>query len=243
MNILSVDYDYFQRLKDKNTDVSSVFSSYPDGVDLPTSISNVVWASHYASPAQRTFIEQVEPDWDELEIMQGILLAQDKNIPVAVTQSHIHAYRFIKELCDTDEELFVTNVDMHHDYRNDNSQLDCGNWIGHLHDEWGDNFKWGWTANPIGLDSYGFTQEERDRAMLCGLNKLIGMQFDAVFICRSDQWTPPHIDEGFEELVNTVKGHFENVFLEKDIDKPRDISLYISELEKQTRKFVEEQGR
>ena len=50
LRVLSIDFDYFQ-VVDKDT----VQSCYPDGIDLDTSLSTVVWASHYAIPSQKGY--------------------------------------------------------------------------------------------------------------------------------------------------------------------------------------------
>lgn len=236
LRVLSIDFDFFQ-IVDRDT----LFGCYPDGIDLPTKQSTLVWASYYANPKTEAKLYGVSINKDELSAMQDILYEQNKNIPVLIAQSHRHIYEFIINTMEqsgrTDKDgLCVSNVDMHHDFRNGNTELDCGNWITHLNEIY-PSMGIEWIANPVSKEMYKL--EGRDGADIIP-TCLAGMrenQFDAVFLCRSDNWLPPHLDVYFTELCEMITGHFSNVKYEKGIFDTREYE----ELAAEERKFLERQ--
>ena len=230
MRVLSIDYDYFQK-----TSIETVMKHYPDGVDLPTKLTEITWASHYANPYSAASINAVEVNREELELMEEIIENQRTDLPVMVANSHVHIYNFIHEHC-TDKKLYITNVDMHHDMFNDDSELDCGNWVSHILKDYGEeNVGLRWISNPISGEAFGFDEEElsieRKGRMLfpTSVSDILDKQFDLVFLCRSDTWTPPHLDEGFNELMETCLYHFGRILIEESVKKPRDISLLVEQ--------------
>lgn len=235
MKILSIDYDYFQQVS-----VDTMRKCYPDGIDLPTDVSNIVWASKYADPRIGKLIEKVALNEKELDLAIDILNNQSADIPVMVTNSHIHAFHFILDnvlnefghknlsLLEGDT-LELVNVDMHHDILNENERLDCGNWIGQLLKKFDPPFSWQWISNPVSDEMYGLSKKEDPQwcfPIETSLEKIKDEQFDAVFLCRSDNWSPPHLDYGFTMLGKIILNHFNrdklvaNIFLdnERNID-------------------------
>jgi predicted O-methyltransferase YrrM len=47
-------------------------------------------------------------------------------------------------------------------------------------------------------------------------------KFDLIFLCRSDTWTPPHLDPYFDELYQILTNNFEGGIIDPQITKPRD---------------------
>lgn len=211
---LSIDYDYFQ-----TPSKEIIQGCYPDGIDLPTSTSNIVWGLKYAEFDKQ--LRSVDLNWDEIEMAQQIFLNQKPDIPVMVAQSHINAYDFVFDHSKENEKIVLVNVDMHHDYFNDNEELDCGNWIRKISEKIEDKLKWLWIANPVGLECYGFSKEDTEGIILKTLADIKDKTFDGIFLCRSDQWSPPHLDYGFTELLYTLSEHFDNVLVQQGILKPR----------------------
>ena len=134
--------------------------------------------------------------------------------------------------------MFLVNVDMHHDMFNANKQLDCGNWLGYIRQEY--NHDGIWIANPVSADMYGLTDDdlpETSRRKRLGeliptSTKIIqDEQFDLIFLCRSDNWLPPHLDERFSEMCDVIQGCFHHVMMEQNIDKPRNWQKYIKSIE------------
>lgn len=222
MNVLSIDFDYFQKVtKDQ------VQEYYPDGIDGSTEMSEIVWGSHYASFGEK--IREIDIMEEELDRLEQTLLSQNPDCPVMIANSHKHIYDFILEN-KNDEKIGLVNIDMHHDIINDNPNLDCGNWIKHLlneETERGNKVNLAWIANPISLSTYGLEDtfgggDERFRGLVQNsVESIKDESFDIIFLCRSDIWTPPHLDKYFTELCSLIQGHFTEVLQEQNINVPR----------------------
>ena len=107
--------------------------------------------------------------------------------------------------------------------------------ISHIMKDFGDkNVGLQWISNPISCDVYGFTDSEKQHNGInlfpTSVSVLTDETFDLVFLWRSDTWTPPHLDYGFEELVTTCLHHFENVIIENDVKEPRNIATLVKQL-------------
>ena len=206
-----------------------MLKAYPDGIDLDTEASVAEWEYCYAKDRlDRNELSEVRINSSELRMLRKILFNQDTSIPVMIANSHRHIYNFVRSNVADNEPLDIINVDMHHDMINHNEALDCGNWVTHLgkiRKAAGEKMGFKWIANPISLDVYGFTNEEiRNELKNIVRNSLSAIkdeQFDAIFLCRSDMWTPPHLDKHFAKLCDAIMSYFVNVAMEHGIDEPR----------------------
>ncbi len=213
--VLSIDFDYFQDV------MPETLKYYPEGRELGASESQAVWQECYAKHAGE--LQKVRINHSLLTRMKTILCTQDTSIPVLITQNHKDAYWFIKQhaLCGG---LDLVNVDLHHDIINGNKYLDCGNWISHTMQEF-ENIKFRWIARKVSGECYGIKEEERKfLSVSYGLDSIMDEKFDAVFICRSDMWLPPHLDTYFDEIKETCLGHFDGVDVEFYVDSLRDLN-------------------
>lgn len=212
MNILSIDFDFFQY------PTKEELLNYPDGVDLPSDISEITWSMH------RRNTKDVQFDYRNFRKIIDIITEQKPCVPVQIVNSHIHAYNFIKSIYDS-TPLTVYNIDYHHDLFNNNEKLDCGNWLRFVKKDFNANIRWITKKNSI--DTYGI---EKDIVKKChiafGLNELENIQFDAIFICRSDPWTPPQFDKHFDKLLKLCCNKFDKVIGTKDIRTPRKVYEY-----------------
>lgn len=234
MKVLSIDFDYFQDVtKDQ-------LKLYPDGVDLPTYLTECTWGSHYASNGKE--LRQIGIRHDELEKVKEILKNQDPNIPVMIANSHVNIYDFIYTYADGCANLDITHIDMHHDFINKSPKLDCGNWLSHIMQEFKPTCKTTvkWIANPISVDIFGLddilAKRKEFGEIEDTLDSIANTQYDMVFMCRSDTWTPPHLDSYFSELCDLITSHFDDVLTEKGITQPRTLFL---KLETQMREAVQ----
>lgn len=224
MKILSIDFDYFQDITKEQ------LSLYPDGVDNPTYLSEIVWGNHYASDGDE--LRKIGLLSNEYKSLINLLEEQNPDVPVLITNSHVSIYDFINEHLSADEDLDIHNIDFHHDMINSNDCLDCGNWIGYImkeRNELGLRTLFSWIHNPISLQVYGmegyferlFKSRKLKNRVFSSINNITERKFDAIFLCRSDTWTAPHLDEYFSNLCNLMKDHFGAVDIEKGIDEPR----------------------
>ena len=44
----------------------------------------------------------------------------------------------------------------------------------------------------------------------------------AIFLCRSDVWLPPHLDQPFNDIAEFIKGQFTNVQIRPCVTAPRE---------------------
>jgi hypothetical protein len=141
---------------------------------------------------------------------------------------------------------------MHHDIINDNDQMDCGNWIKFLienRDKKGLKTGLNWIANPISLDLYGIRDMFEEEGECFGhssesLDCIAGQKFDAIYLCRSDTWTPPHLDKYFDALRVLIMSHYDTVMMEKAVEKPREEYIKIaSQISGLLKKAQEENAR
>lgn len=213
MKVLSIDFDYFQ---DVTPEV--LINCYPDGKDLPTALTMMTWTSHYA----HSYDELMSVKIDEKHLSQicKIIGNQDIATPNMAVQSHIHIYDFIKEHFDKTKYngCQIVNIDMHHDCFNDNTELDCGNWVNHIKKDI-PNCEVMWIANKVSNDVYGL--EKLSHLIQYDFDKILNTKFDLIFICRSDTWLPPHLDPYFDKLYQILRRNFLTTIIDSQIEKPR----------------------
>lgn len=212
MKILSIDFDYFQ---DVSPEV--LVTCYPDGKDLPTWLTFITWAHHYATAYDE--LMSVKIDETHFKQLKQILDRQDFYTPCMAVQSHKHIYDFIKKhYSDKYCGAHIVNIDMHPDYTNDNSDIDCGNWVSHIISDI-PKCKLTWIANKVSEDVYGL--ESIREVMKYDFDSIMGINFDLIFLCRSDTWFPPHLDSYFDELYRMLLNNFYSVMTDQQITEPR----------------------
>lgn len=206
LHVLSIDFDFFQNVTHK-----IIATCYPDGVDLPTDLSSVVWCSHYANPRTEKQILSVTPDIENMHKLQELILDNMNDHPYwsEICNSHVNAYDFILKYLTSHPQytkVDIVNIDMHHDILNDNSELDCGNWLAHLKSDLHAKripCEITWIANRISKQAYGI-EEKRFDFVETDFTSIRNTTWDLIFLCRSDNWLPPHLDNAFLEMANFI---------------------------------------
>lgn len=227
--ILSVDFDFFPDVTRQH------LQYYPAPIDLPSEVTLFTWAEPYAIPSKKHKIKDIQINDVLFENMMDILYNQNPNIPILIANSHVHAYDFALANKPKNKPIRLVNVDFHADISNDNQELDCGNWLGHLKKDLGDDLKITWITRQSAIDIFGI----RDILMpniRTNFDEIYDMQFDAVFLCRSDSWTPPHLDIHFHKMKQMLCENFNDVRGSDDILHPRDMST-VSDIVTQTTQF------
>lgn len=215
INILSIDFDFFQ-----DVDADVIKNCYPDGVDISTEMSRIVWSSRYMTEEA---ISNVKIRKDALDKMKKILSKCPADAKVLISHTHKDIYDMISDLVEKKNipNLNIINVDMHHDMFNENFELDCGNWIKFVSQSYPTKITW--IANPISREVYGLKDHEYD-IIKANLDAIKNPEsIDAVFLCRSDAWVPPHLDKYFNELVEMIGKKFNEALIEKCVETPREL--------------------
>jgi len=207
LRILSIDMDFFQ-----DVDAVTMTECYPDGHDFSGSLATLIWSFHYSDPYERDKLLGVKCPEIMLSKLKGILQNQDSDVPVVIAQSHLDIYTFIhsESASHNCENIDITNIDMHHDMFTDNLDVvDCGNWIHAIRDEFSSTITW--ISNPISKSIMDCESAECIQVIENDFESILNKQFDAIFLCRSDIWYPPHLDSKFDELVSVIRDKFNNV--------------------------------
>ena len=234
LKVLSIDFDFFQNVN------RETLNHYPDGVDLSTELSKAVWAGKYVSLCKESeMIKNVTVDMLRLSQLLDILENQDCDIPVMIAQSHKSIYDFIHEHMDEENSVSIVNIDLHHDMFNDNIELDCGNWISHIKNDY-PKTTITWITREVSLECYGLTVKDKIPFAL-DFSEIADEQFDIVFICRSDAWLPPHLDTYFDDVVNFCSYKFNHAVAQNCVLDVRDISDIV-EQEEQVMQQIMKQG-
>ena len=205
--VLSIDWDYFINATAHQRDML-----FPDGgnENISYEIQDFIWNSHYSNPTNKEELMKLGVLKEEYSILHRILRKFTEKYAystvanlyreVLVTVSHRWIYDFIMQRTTKGEEFEVYNVDFHHDMyslKTRDQEVNCGNWVNCLLEK-----------RPK-MNYHWVKREDSDDEVLggakvdcadCKLEDLKDLDFDYVFICRSDCWSPPHLDNYFETL-------------------------------------------
>ena len=195
LNVLSIDWDYFI-----NANGQWRYDHFPDipNENYAQSLQDAIWASRYAEDD-----ELLKVGINPLAYDIAYALEDMEDIPyIVVCDSHKWAYTFtVQRLQETgNKQVNLFNIDFHSDCRNNIKTLDCGNWLSLLINEYRGKWQWlGWK------DSYK-GDKPRKLKFLTGFNMsmITETKWDLVFICRSNMWSLPHLDEVFTDVFQPV---------------------------------------
>lgn len=209
MKILSIDFDYFIDATREQRD-----KMFPGGIDAPVEASMGMWAERYINFKELTFM-----DLNTIELIHVVMALSSSayfngKVPVYITNSHKYAYYMTEELFHDERSVEIFNLDFHDDiYMSANfGQVCCGNWVYQLlkvREQRGLKTQYHWIRQedslmvPDMIDMYKGIEYEFDDVW--------DHKFDAVILCRSDEWTPPHLDHGFKSLRDIIysRDHFD----------------------------------
>jgi len=197
-NVLSIDFDFFVREDPMwdwgHSENQAVFNE-------------VAWSMRYQSlklyeecnPARYA---DFKPDC-LIGALRACGMTFSDKIKVGIADSHIHAYKFIK---DEVGKCNVINFDAHHDMFDEGDELNCANWAAMLRGEGiMDRYFWVKPKHISGNDYHEHKVKKwkvtSDFYQNYRLRKGLELKIDAVFFCRSSVWVPPHLDEKFEEMI------------------------------------------
>lgn len=191
--ILSIDFDYFVAASAHEREEYFLRG----GEDIPREQLPNLWTQRYAEHPQLESIGVVQ----QFYVVRNLLASLElKPSQVFVSETH----RAIKEVVDAlprGTQLRIVNVDFHHDYYHYFTQggyCNCGNWLRRVMEERPDT-KVTWIRRE---DSQIATLEgdfpfEHTTELSC----LFEEKFTCVFLCRSPEWSPPHLTKRYKELV------------------------------------------
>lgn len=218
-NILSIDFDRFL-ITDKD-----VLTYFPDGIDMPTPASELIWGNRYISRDVRDKILSVTIHQNAVNQIVRVLAAQDANTHVLVCNSHREIYDFIHEHTMFEQPLRIHHLDLHTDLYSTLPDIDCGNWLWHIRNEYPDT-QTVWYPSALSWQIHG--KNVRDSFDEIKLSMPARTQrFDLIFICRSDPWMPPHLDFIFQKMLDQLKEKAKfSIEIEEQVTHPRNTGGY-----------------
>jgi hypothetical protein len=196
MKILSVDWDYFV---DANEDFR--FMHFPDGNNtIIPRVQDIIWASKYMT------------DWNldvkilvpQLDILKTVLYDRYSPLPAGAGVEHDGILKFIKER--TKGQVEIYNIDFHHDAQSiqKGDVPHCGNWLSALHMR--KKLK---KAIWIRHEPH-YTDVRQKLPYWLTIDKIDiikNIEFDAMFLCHSPAWSPPHLDSDFISTFYSMFDH------------------------------------
>lgn len=225
-HILSIDFDFFQNV------TPETLEHYPDGVDVSTEMSTLIWSLRYANPKKTNPLKKVTCNSKELNLLHQYLNKQvQPDAPIYIANSHVHIYDCIHHHVHPTayENIWLSHIDMHHDCFNNNPELDCGNWISYVKQDY-PKIHIQWIANPVSRQVYNITETEFD-FIQTSLNTLQEQPPNLIYLCRSDNWLPPHLDDYFEQTKRLLTQLSRNVYVQSCVQTPRNYQSQTKELE------------
>jgi hypothetical protein len=235
LNVLSIDWDYFiDTTSHKRLVLFPDGGNEYLPNDIGNMIWAVHYINSSSGRELRKInanIAEIENLMNIISASQPLDILGTKTLMVA--KSHSKIYNMISDVANTlkkeyDEEfidLNLVNIDFHHDcyffpnkdlsnyYNKPSIDVDCGNWVWNLAPMfYGFNYTWVhhnendverndfdnmanyWKDDPV----VSFNEYE-------SISDVADFKPDIVFICRSDMWSPPHLDYDFIDMVDTIR--------------------------------------
>lgn len=194
--ILSIDFDYFIAANAQERDEYFLRG----GESIPREELPALWAEKYAGYPQISAVDVI-PEFSAFRaFLRSLNLDAAK---VFLSETH----RSIKQVIDRlprGEPLRIVNVDFHHDYYHyytGEDYCNCGNWLRRVVEERpATSVKW-------------IRREDSQLATLEGdfpfehttdLFSVCRERFSCVFMCRSPEWSPPHLSSRYQELIRAL---------------------------------------
>lgn len=196
IGILSIDFDYFIEASSEERDIY-----FPKGSDeLPVDMLNYMWKERYLK----------HPKLRSLGLIKDYYLLKNYLLSLKIHKDNFYvadSHKSIKKLIDKlpwNLQLKIVNIDFHHDYYHyyrGGDYYNCGNWLRRVIEERpGTKVKW------IRRDDSQINSLEGEFPFehTTEIKTIFNEKFDYIFVCRSPEWSPPHLSSKFEDLVRTI---------------------------------------
>jgi len=207
-NILSVDWDFFLKCP---IELRMKFEQETE--------DNEEWSAIYKK--FKNLLSSTKINNDDCEFITNFINLQ--NCPdVYISNDHGILYDIITEKFDNEQDIDeevasfnITNIDFHHDCYNSilgNTPLNCASWLSCLYLKHNYNIKSLWIGQD---DSYDFEDTYFINKYDTDIKSIRNNKYDLIFICKSKEYMPPHLDLQFIEMVNRINKN--KVYLEQGV--------------------------
>jgi len=192
--VLSIDFDYFIDVSSLERDIYFPYMSD----EVPDGLLKSIWDERYRQWPQLSEIGVI----DDFYILKDYLTAlQIPGENFTDADDHKHIMQLLEKI-PRNLQLMVVNIDFHHDYYHyykGEDYCNCGNWLRRLVEERpGTMVKWirRKDSQIMCLDGEFPFEHTED------IKSIYHDKFDYVFICRSPEWSPPHLINKYKELTS-----------------------------------------
>jgi len=196
VGVLSIDFDYFIDASSKERDI--YFPNVND--EMLSSELKCIWKERYLRYPQLKKVGVIDDFYYLKKFLMDLKISK---LNLLKADNH----KYIKSIIDRIPrklQLLIVNIDFHHDYYHyykGNDSYNCGNWLRRVIEERPDTkVKWirRKDSQIYSLDGI-FPFEHTDN-----IKSIHNENFDYVFICKSPEWTPIHLNDKFEELAFSI---------------------------------------
>lgn len=194
IGILSIDFDYFIDASSEERDML-----FPQGADeIPPEQLMSSWNEMYIK----------YPEMKKLGVIRDFYIMKDFLSSLHISKKNFvkaDSHKYIKRMIYTipvSLQLRIVNIDFHHDYYHyytGNDSCNCGNWLRKLVEERPNTMvKWirRTDSQTVCLDGEIPFEHTDD------IKSIFKEKFDYVFMCRSPEWSPPHLTDKYNELAS-----------------------------------------
>ena len=193
VGILSIDFDYFIDASSGERD-----RYFPPGNDgIPVDKLELMWKERYLR----------YPELREIGLIKDYVIVKNYLRLLNIKRDNFYksdSHKEIRKLIDRipwNEDLRIVNIDFHHDYYHyftAGEYYNCGNWLRRVVEERPNvSIKWIRREDPQTLSLEGEFPFEHTS----DIQAIYEESFDYLFICRSPEWSPPHLSNKYEELA------------------------------------------
>lgn len=208
MNVLSIDWDYLvdATMKQRN-------NMFPDGGNekISRELGNIIWTNYYLDSK----LKEMTFDKEAYGLIKKVINKKCKQ--AMICNSHQHIYNFILKHKPFYNGINIVNIDFHHDcYKNGYPKIDCGNWMFGIMDLFKDKGIYTWISR---IDS-DMNNCPSELVITQDLDIITSYEWDYIYMCRSDMWSPPHLDSRFNKLYQDLIRNVETI-IEKGIEESR----------------------
>lgn len=202
INVLSIDWDYY--VDTSNEVREKCFPKILDDI-ISEEERLQMWKEYY----EKYNIKDIGILDDKFEKTMKLIETIEANSPQAykiINDSHRFVYNIIEKEIEEhrDENIKVYNIDHHHDmyqYRTSSDKVNCSNWAEILKEELGEKFDYNWIKRE---DSEEYSLAGRVQCKECSLEDITEKKFDVIYLCRSGAWSPPHLDNKYNQLKECI---------------------------------------
>lgn len=196
VGILSIDFDYFINATSQDRDLY-----FPNGSDeIPSNKLESMWEERYIKYPEIKKIGVIDDFYFMKKFLKGLKIPNENFIKA-------DSHKYIKKIIDKFSrklQLMIVNIDFHHDYYHyykGSDYCNCGNWLRRVMEERPDTkVKWIRRKDSQIYCLEGIVPFEHTE----DIKSIYNEKFDYVFICKSPEWSPTHLNNKFEELVSSV---------------------------------------